>query len=182
MANALYDAGRAAFLQGDFGWDDADVRLIFIDEADDTIDLAADDNLDDRASAARVATSGSFASKTTTAGVADAADVTVNTVTGDVFESIDIYEHSGTETLEDAVAWMTEVLSHSDAPDLWGVFCGNPDDRPAIPAMTGNGPTSEANARYLVAVQPRTMLKLLIFLRQAMGAEGVIDAPLPESL
>ena len=104
MANALYDSGRAAFLQGDFGWDDADIRLIFIDEADDTIDLAADDNLDDRASGARVATSGSLASKTTTAGVADAADVTVNTVTGDVFESIDVYEHTGTESTSSMIA------------------------------------------------------------------------------
>lgn len=98
MANALYDSGREAFLKADFGWDDADIRIIFIDEADDTIDLAADDNLDDRAVASRVATSGSLASKTTTAGVADAADVTITSVSGDVFESIDGYEHTGTES------------------------------------------------------------------------------------
>lgn len=104
MANSLYDAGRAAFLQGDFGWDEADVRLILIDEADDTIDLAVDDNLDDRAAASRVATSSSLASKTTTAGVADAADVTLSTVTGDQFESIDIYEHTGTESTSTLIA------------------------------------------------------------------------------
>lgn len=104
MANALYDLGREGFLGGDIDWDANDIRLIFIDEADDTIDLAADDFLDDRAVASRVATSGAFASKTKTAGVADAADVTVSTVTGDVFESIDIYKHTGTESTSNMIA------------------------------------------------------------------------------
>jgi hypothetical protein len=98
MANALYDKGREGFLDGTIDWDTDDIRLILIDEADDTIDLAADDNLDDRAAGARVATSGAFASKTVTAGVADAADVTLSTVTGDPSESIDIYQHTGTES------------------------------------------------------------------------------------
>lgn len=104
MANALYDAGREGFLAGSLDWDANDIRLIFIDEADDTIDLAVDDFLDDRAAAARVGTSGAFASKTTTAGVADAADVTVSTVTGDVFESIDIYYHTGVESTSRMIA------------------------------------------------------------------------------
>jgi hypothetical protein len=104
MANALYDAGRAGFLEGSIDWDANDIRLILIDEADDTIDLAVDDFLDDRAAPARVATSGAFASKTTTAGVADAADVTLTAVTGDVSESIDIYKHTGTESTSNLIA------------------------------------------------------------------------------
>lgn len=98
MANSLYDRGRQGFLAADIDWDANDIRLILIDEADDTIDLAADEDLADRASGARVATSSSFGSKTTTAGVADAADVTLSSVTGDVSESIDIYQHTGTES------------------------------------------------------------------------------------
>ena len=104
MANALYDLGREGFLAGDIAWDSDDIRLILIDEADDTIDLAVDDNLDDRAAASRVATSGAFASKTTTAGVADAADVTLTTVTGDPSESIDIYKHTGVESTARLIA------------------------------------------------------------------------------
>lgn len=98
MANALYDLGREGFLAGDIDFDANDIRIILIDEADDTIDLAADDNLDDRAGASRVATSTALASKTTTAGVADAADKTFSAVTGDVSESIDMYKHTGTES------------------------------------------------------------------------------------
>lgn len=97
MANALYDFGRESFLGGDLDWDANDIRIILIDEADDTIDLANDQDLADRAVAARVAVSPSLTSKTKTAGVADAADVTFSTVTGDESESIDCYYHTGTE-------------------------------------------------------------------------------------
>lgn len=98
MANALYDKGRENILGGDIDWDAANIKCILIDEADDTIDLAADDALDDRASAARVATSGNLANKTKTNGVADADDITWTAVTGDPSESIDIYKDSGTES------------------------------------------------------------------------------------
>lgn len=97
MANALYDYGREGFLDGSIDWDTDDIRLILIDEADDTIDLANDQDLADRAAGARVATSDALASKTVTAGVADAADKTFSTVTGDEAESIDAYQHTGTE-------------------------------------------------------------------------------------
>ena len=104
MANSLYDPGRAGFLEGSIDWDANDIRLIYIDEADDTIDLVNDDFLDDRAVASRVAVSTSFGSKTTTAGVADAADVTVTLVTGDPFESIDIYQHTGSDATSRMIA------------------------------------------------------------------------------
>lgn len=95
MANSWYDAGLEGFAGGDVAWDTSDIRLICIDEADDTIDLVVDDFLDDRAAAARVAVSASFGSKTNTDGFLDAADVTLTSVSGDVFESIDIYCHDG---------------------------------------------------------------------------------------
>lgn len=97
MANALYDRGRQGFLAGDIDWDADNIKIVLIDEADDTIDLALDEDLADRAAASRVATSGNLASKTTTAGTADAADVTLSAVTGDQSESIDIYQDSGVE-------------------------------------------------------------------------------------
>lgn len=98
MANALYDKGREGFLDGSIDWDTNNIKLVFIDEADDTIDLAADDNLDDRAVASRVATSGNLAGKTVTNGVADMDDVVFPNVSGDPFESIDSYKDTGTES------------------------------------------------------------------------------------
>ena len=104
MANYLYDRGRQGFLAGEIDWDADTIKLVLIDEADDTPSASGDNALSDRASLSRVATSGAFASKTTTAGVADAADVTLSTVTGDQSESIDIYKDTGTESTSYLIA------------------------------------------------------------------------------
>lgn len=98
MANALYDKGREGFLGGDIDWDANTIKASLIDEADDTVDLAADDFWDDRAAAARVFISGAFTTKTKTNGVADADDVVMSAVTGDQAESIDIFADSGVES------------------------------------------------------------------------------------
>jgi len=97
MANGMYDFGRESFLAGNLDWDADLIKLVLVDEADDTPSLSADQHLDDRAAPSRVATSGAFGSKTTTAGVADAADVVLSSVTGDPSESIDIYYDSTVE-------------------------------------------------------------------------------------
>lgn len=106
MANALFDKGRQAFLQADIDWLVDDIRLIFVDHADDTPAPATDDFLDDILAAARVAVSGSFTGKDATNGVADAADVTVTSVTGDPFESIVIYKHTGTDATAALIAFI----------------------------------------------------------------------------
>lgn len=98
MANALYDKGREHFLGGDNDWDANAIKVVLVDEADDTIDVVNDDFLDDRAVASRVATSGNLANKTKTNGVADADDITFTAVSGDQFESFDLYEDSGVES------------------------------------------------------------------------------------
>lgn len=97
MADGLYDKGREGFLAGDIDWDGDNIKVVLIDEADDTINLATDEDLADRAAGSRVATSGNLASKTVAAGVADAADVTFSAVTGDQAESFDIYQDTGVE-------------------------------------------------------------------------------------
>ena len=104
MANALYDKGREGFLDGTIDWDTDNIKIVLIDEADDAINLASDENLADRAAGSRVATSGNLGSKTVTAGVADAADVTFSAVTGDQSESIDIYQDTGSEATSRLIA------------------------------------------------------------------------------
>lgn len=98
MANALYDKGRQGFLEGAIDWDTDDIRLILIDTADYTVNLATHDNLDDIAAAAREEVSGSLGSKTVTDGVADAADVTFTAAAGDPCEALVGYKHTGTES------------------------------------------------------------------------------------
>jgi len=93
MANALYGKGRESFLKGDTDWD-GDIKFQFQDSAIYTLDIDVHDFEDDLA--APIATSANLSSKTTALGVADAADETCSSVSGDEFEYIVLYEDSGT--------------------------------------------------------------------------------------
>ena len=106
MANALYDKGREAFLKGDVDWLVDDIKCVLVDVADYTVDLANHDFLDDIAVGARVATSGNLGSKTATAGVADAADVTFTAVTGDQSEALVIYKDTGVAGTSQLIAYI----------------------------------------------------------------------------
>jgi hypothetical protein len=105
MANVMYDKGREGFLSGAIDWDTDDIRAILIDAADYTFSQSHD-NLDDVAAGSRVAVSGALASKTVTDGVADAADVTWSTVTGDPSEAIILYKHTGVESTSRLIAYI----------------------------------------------------------------------------
>ena len=117
MANELYDAGREGFLDGSIDWDTDDIRAILIDVADYTVDLAADDNLDDIPAAARVAVSGPLTGKTVTDGVADADDVTFSEVTGDECEAIVLYKHTGTESTSRLIAYIDSATGLPVTPN-----------------------------------------------------------------
>jgi len=98
MANALFDAGRGFFLDGGISWTSDTIKLMLVDAADYTLSLSTHDNLDDVPSGGRVATSAALSSKNSTAGAADAADVTLSAVTGDQAEYVIFYKDTGTES------------------------------------------------------------------------------------
>lgn len=102
MANRLYDLGRESFLKGEISWSGDNIKACLVDSASYTPDTAADQFLDDLSGV--VATSGNLASKTTTDGVADAADVTFSSVTGNQSEYIVVYQDTGTPSTSRLVA------------------------------------------------------------------------------
>lgn len=106
MANAMYDFGRQGFLEGSIDWDTDDIKVVLVDGADYTVNLTTHEFLSDVPSGARVATSGNLASKTVTAGVADAADVTFSTVTGDASEILVIYKDTGSAATSRLIAYI----------------------------------------------------------------------------
>jgi hypothetical protein len=109
MANALYDKGREKFLTGSISWTTDTIKLVFVDSADYTPNLATHEFLSDIPSAGRVAISGAFTGKTATNGVADADDVTVTNVTGDQFEYIIIFKDTGNEATSPLIAFLDTV-------------------------------------------------------------------------
>jgi hypothetical protein len=105
MANAVFDVARSQFMQGTLTLTDS-IKVIGVDHADDTPVVATDDFLDDILAAARVFTSGALATKTYAAGVLDADDLVVPTVSGDTFESYIFFNDTpGTEATKDLVAF-----------------------------------------------------------------------------
>ena len=98
MANALYTKAKQGLLDGSIDMDTDTIKAVFVDGADYTPNLGTHQYLSDIPSAARVATSGALQNKTVTDGVFDADDITVAAVTGDQFEYIALYQHTGAES------------------------------------------------------------------------------------
>jgi hypothetical protein len=105
MANALYDLGRNAFLTKAIDWVNDTVRVYLIDTDDYTVNLATDQYLDDIAAGAKVANA-DITSKTASAGVADGADTTLTSVTGDTSEALVIAMWSGVESSSPLIAYI----------------------------------------------------------------------------
>lgn len=95
MANVLYDKGRQKFLEGSIAWLTDNIKIVLVDTALYTPNFVTDEFLSDIAVGARVATSGNLSTKTSTAGVADADDVTFSAVTGAQSEAVVIYKDTG---------------------------------------------------------------------------------------
>jgi hypothetical protein len=102
MANQLFLRGRQAFLDGEVAFSTDNIKLVDVDHGVDTPNPATDEDLADIIAGARIATSANFAGKTSTGGTADANDVTISAVSGNEFESVDIYFDSGVE----ATSWL----------------------------------------------------------------------------
>ena len=78
MANGLYDKGREGFLDGSIDYDTDTIKVSLVRGY--TPNLSTHDFLDDVTAAGTLVATATLASKTVTAGVADAADITFSAV------------------------------------------------------------------------------------------------------
>lgn len=107
MANALYDKGRQSFLEGGVAYLTDNIKAVLVKVTSGyTVNLATDQFLSSIVSGNRIATSGNLASKTSTAGVADAADVTFAAVTGAAAGAVVLYKDTGTDTTSPLIAYI----------------------------------------------------------------------------
>ena len=130
MATFLYDTGRDNFANGNIDWVNDDIRLVFIDDADYTVDSANDATLADIAVAARVATSAAaLSSLSTAAGVVDAADHTLTAVSGDEFEAIVIVAYNtGTPDNSLLIAYIDNYSGLPATPNGGNITVAFPND------------------------------------------------------
>jgi hypothetical protein len=106
MANALYDAARQKFLDADIDYSVDTIKVMLVDTGAYTVNLATHDALDDVPAGARIGTAQTLGTKTSTAGVADAADATFPSVTGASVEALVVYKDSGTESTSWLIAYI----------------------------------------------------------------------------
>lgn len=104
MANALYGKGRQAFLEGTIAYLSDNIKLCLVNTASYTLSINVDQYLSAIPGGAIVATSGNFASKTSTLGVADAADLTLTAVSGSQCSLIVIYKDTGSSATSPLIA------------------------------------------------------------------------------
>lgn len=105
MANVLYTNAKNVFLGSGtrIDLDTDDMRMVATDAADVTVAPTTMDALDD-ISAGTVGTA-TLASEAVAAGAFDSADPVFTALTGDPFESLTLYKHTGTPSTSLLVAF-----------------------------------------------------------------------------
>lgn len=103
MANALYPSFKALCLTAGIDLSSSTIKIALIDTGTYTYSSAHDFYND--VSAGVVGTPQTLGSKTTTAGVFDAGDVTFTAVSGATVEAFVIYKDTGTPATSDLIAY-----------------------------------------------------------------------------
>jgi len=106
VANALFDKARESFLRGEIIWQTDTIKVVLVDAGQYTPNLATHQYLSDVPSGARTATSAALTSKTTAAGVADAADPVFTAATGVQSEYLVIYQDTGSAATSRLIAYI----------------------------------------------------------------------------
>lgn len=110
MAQQKYLRANQSLGKAEINLETDDIRAILVDAADYTVDFTNHQFLSSIPAAARVAVSGALANKSvSTLGVFDADDIVISAVTGDTFEAVVLYQHTGV----DATA---RLISYDDTP------------------------------------------------------------------
>ena len=107
MANALYPIGKKAILDGDIDFLSDTIKIQLCDSA---YTYSASHNFfDDIGAGGRVGTSAALASRTTTGGAFDAADVTFTALTGDTVVSWILFKDTAVESTSPLIAYFDTV-------------------------------------------------------------------------
>ena len=92
----MYTKGRQAFLEGGIAYLSDNIKINLLNGASYTPNLSTDQYLSIIPGGAIVATSANLASKTSTGGTANAANVTITSVSGSQINYVGMYKDTGT--------------------------------------------------------------------------------------
>ena len=107
MANTLYDSARASYLTAGLSWSADTVKVALVRGYTFSSAHTVLSDITGGGGGTIVATSSALASKTTTSGIADAADITWTTVTaGSACQAMVIYKDTGTAGTSNLIAYI----------------------------------------------------------------------------
>ena len=115
MANTLYDLGRQAFLDADIDWSSDTIKVALVDTG--TYTFSQSHQYYSSVSSAVVNTPQTLSSKTSTSGVADAADVTFTAVSGSTVEALVIYKDTGSAATSPLIAYIDTATGLPATPN-----------------------------------------------------------------
>ena len=119
MANVLYDQGKIAILNGAVGdMRSVDIRFALVNTTSEVFNAADQFMSQITSPVARMAAS--LASKTTnvpTAGTLDAADPTINSVTGSTVQAVVLYQYNASDAAAALLAWIDSSPSIAFTPN-----------------------------------------------------------------
>lgn len=117
MANVLYPLGAKAILDGTIAHLTDDIRFALIDTGAETYN-AADQFVSNWTAGGIIARmAAGLASKTTTGGTFDAADPTINSVTGATVEAVGLYKYNASDAAAPLIAWIDSSPSIAFTPN-----------------------------------------------------------------
>lgn len=105
MANALYNKGKEAFLEGNIDLTDDDIKVCFIKNGY-TVDLTNHQYLSDIPSSEIAGTSSVLSGKTTTNGIFDAENITVEDYGTSGFSYLVIFKDTGSTSTSLLIAYI----------------------------------------------------------------------------
>lgn len=107
MTNALYGKARQAFLDGDIDWAADTIKAMLVDAGAYTVSIDTHEFLTSVTAGARIGTAQTLGSKTSTLGVADAADVSFTGLSSaPTIEAVVIYKDTGVEGTSRLIAYI----------------------------------------------------------------------------
>jgi len=110
MASVVYPLAKDAFLKEGIHWTSDTIKVQLVDTGDYTYS-AAHQYLSDLTAAGRVGTGTTITGCTCTNGVADGADVTLSSVSGDQSEALVVYQDTGDSSTSQLIAYIDAFAS-----------------------------------------------------------------------
>jgi hypothetical protein len=115
VSNALFDHGRDAFLNAAVNWGSDTIKVALVNTSTYTVNLSTHQFFSDLSGV--VGTPVALSSKSSSAGVANAATATFSAVTGSAAGALVIYKDTGTTTTSPLIAYIDSATGLPVTPN-----------------------------------------------------------------